>query len=196
MSDHPFDDLARTLASGASRRGVLRAIGGAVLGSLVAAPAQTVLAQGNSTCAHFCAAVFGANTPAAGQCTSDAAHGNGLCVKCGARTSPSSICCSRNGRGLCSSYSSATCCQAPANATATCTNGTCGFTCKQDYTLCQGACVPTCTGGTTLNMSTCTCTATCTPPGGPCDLNNPGACCNRGCLCASLPCPPNQAVCL
>jgi hypothetical protein len=85
MSEHPFDDLARTLATGASRRGVLKAIGGAVLGSLVAAPPQPVLAD-NSACAHFCASVFGADTRAAGQCTSDAAHGKGLCHTCGGST--------------------------------------------------------------------------------------------------------------
>src|SRR4051812_18442945 len=83
MRDHPFDDLARTLAVSASRRQALRTIGGALVGALVAAPARQVLAQGNSTCAQFCAAVFGAGTPAAGQCTSEAAHGQGLCYTCG-----------------------------------------------------------------------------------------------------------------
>ena len=36
MSDHPFDDLARTLASGASRRGVLKALLATAAGSLFA----------------------------------------------------------------------------------------------------------------------------------------------------------------
>src|SRR5690349_1324059 len=88
MSEHPFDSLARALAAGASRRGVLRALGGAVVGTLVAAPPRVVLAD-NSACAQFCAATFGANTSAAGQCTSDAAHGNpkSLCSTCGPASS-------------------------------------------------------------------------------------------------------------
>src|SRR5262249_26009436 len=33
-------------------------------------------------------------------------------------------------------------CSAPASATATCTNGTCGFACNQDFHLCEGSCIP------------------------------------------------------
>jgi hypothetical protein len=213
MSDHPFDSLARTLAGGASRRGVLRVLGGAVLGTLVAAPTQTVLAAGNSACAHFCAATFGADTPAASQCTSDAAHGRGLCYTCGPASAggTKSICCPRNGRGLCTSYSTATCCTAPQTCGGGGTPGVCGCT---PTTCPTGVCGPISNGcGGTVNCicgtgqicsngqcvtptTTTTPAPTCTPPGGPCDLTNPGACCNQACFCASAACPPNQAVCL
>ena len=179
MSERPFDSLARTLAGGASRRGVLRAIGGAVLGSLVAAPAQAVLAAGNSACAHFCAAVFGADTPAAGQCTSDAAHGKGLCYTCGPASSgggisPSSICCARNGSGVCSSYSTATCCatgqtctsngQCVAPTTTTTTTTAClanGSTCSGNGACCSGIC---CQGTCCASGQVCLSNGTCATP--------------------------------
>lgn len=37
---------------------------------------------GNAACAHFCADLFG-DTPAAGTCTSEAAHDTGTCYECG-----------------------------------------------------------------------------------------------------------------
>ena len=82
-----FGDLTKTLAAGASRRRLLKRLGGGLgavaldgLGrrEMEAAPG------GNSACAHFCNAVFGEGTPAQSQCASDGAHHRGLCfAPCG-----------------------------------------------------------------------------------------------------------------
>ena len=122
MDRNRFDDLTRVLAQGTSRRQALKLLGGGLLAALVPG---SVLAKGggNSNCAKFCATTFGADTPAAGKCTSDAAHGKGLCYTCGPASSGGTkgICCSTNPNGTCTSYSSATCC----SGSATCQNGTC-----------------------------------------------------------------------
>jgi len=115
MEPTKFDDLTKTLATSTSRRQALRRMGGTLSGVLVASwPVGQVLAKGggNSACAHFCASVFGADTPAADQCTSDAAHHKGLCYSCGpaSPTGSQSICCLENSDDTCSSYNGATCC--------------------------------------------------------------------------------------
>ena len=180
MSDHPFDDLARTLAAGASRRGVLRAIGGAVLGTLVAAPPRPVLADGNADCAHFCDDVEPPG-PGRGECKSDAAQQQGLCYTCGpaATAGHPDVCGVGTSSVTCCTVASPTCCgnatcvnlqsdvtncgtcgnacKAPANASAVCTNGKCGFVCNAGFVLCQGKCVPTCPDGEVLDPTTCTC---------------------------------------
>src|SRR5690348_9612209 len=75
--DHTrFDDLTRSLATSVSRRQVLRLLGGSLLAAFV--PERVLAGGGNSNCAKFCAQVFGAHTPAADKCTSDAAHQTGL----------------------------------------------------------------------------------------------------------------------
>jgi len=52
---------------------------------------------GNSACAAFCAQVFG-DTKAAGQCTSQAAHGAGPCYSCaGPLGQPCPLCQTCNG---------------------------------------------------------------------------------------------------
>jgi hypothetical protein len=195
MSDHPFDSLARTLADGTSRRGVFRALGGVMLGSLVAASPRAVLAQtssGNSACAHFCAAVFGADTPAASQCTSDAAHGKGLCYTCGPASTggTKSICCPKNGAGQCSSYSVATCC-------------TSGQTCSGDQCICgegcfsitttEGGSICVCRAGT--SCQSCTASVQC-GPGEVCGTNvgcGSGGFCTTFTLCGGCPGPPTRA---
>jgi hypothetical protein len=147
-------------------------------------------------CAHFCAAVFGADTPAAGQCTSDAAHGTGLCATCGT-TAPADICCTRTAAGMCDPSRPATCCSVPANATVTCREGTCGFACKTGYADCDndprngcevdltsdplhcGACSSACPIRETCYHGTCRCVF----PGEPPDLYRsvvPSTCCDNG----------------
>jgi hypothetical protein len=140
MRDDPFDTLARTLAMGASRRQALWTVGGALVGALVASPARQVLAQGNSACARFCAATFGAETPAAGQCTSDAAHGRGLCYTCGPASAGGTkpICCPRNPNGTCPSSGSATCCAAGQS----CVNGVCCPNCFALFGSASTCCPP------------------------------------------------------
>jgi hypothetical protein len=136
-----FDRLTRALATSTSRRQALRRIGGTLGGAALASwPLGKALAKGggNSECAHFCAQIFGADTPAAGQCTSDAAHGTGLCYSCGPASPAGTqqICCSQNADGTCSSYSGASCCTL--------------------YQFCfQGVCEESCfTSGTLVAMAT------------------------------------------
>ena len=112
-----WDELSKALASGVPRRKALRMFGSALVGAiLIGGRFEKALASGggNSACAHFCASVFGANTQAAGKCTSDAAHKRGLCYTCGPASlgggvAPSSICCTRNASGFCPSYSTTFC---------------------------------------------------------------------------------------
>jgi len=148
MNDSRFDAFTKALATPTSRRTALRRIGGAITGAILASwPFGHTLAS-NSACAHFCNAVFGADTPAAKQCISDAAHGKGLCHQCGSAT-PSSICCSRNSSGYCSSYSGAHC---PCNATqcqkCDATAGTCVSSCASGQVcLSNGSCATPCSSG-------------------------------------------------
>ncbi len=148
MESSTFDELTRVLASSTSRRQVLKTITAATLGGMLGLGGISVALANNSACAHFCASVFGADTPAAGQCTSDAAHHKGLCYSCGP-ASPAgtqTICCSENSSGQCTSYSSATCC----SGVQTCQNGGCctpdgansGQTnaCTQNSDCCSGFC--------------------------------------------------------
>jgi hypothetical protein len=112
-----WDELSKALASGVPRRKALWMFGSALVGSiLIGGRFEKAFAggSGNSACAKFCASVFGASTPAAGKCTSDAAHKRGLCYTCGPASpgggvTPSSVCCTRNARNFCSSYSTTTC---------------------------------------------------------------------------------------
>ena len=93
MNPTNFDELTKELAKSTSRRHALKtiltaSIGGVVgLGAIRSVFGNKIKCGGgpsNSDCAHWCAAVFGPNTPAAGQCTSDAAHNRGACCQCGA----------------------------------------------------------------------------------------------------------------
>src|SRR6266576_7002877 len=178
MQPSNFDELTKALATSTSRRHALRLIVTASIGGLfglggistafgrhqhrakIAKPSPGG-SPGNSKCAQFCAAVFGPNTPAANQCTSDAAHnkmGN-LCQQCGGNAA--SICCEKTG-GFCNgSITGATCC----DSSHTCIDGSCcpnsnvcGTTCLTvscDSSQCltcdenQGACVSTCSSGQT-----------------------------------------------
>src|SRR5437868_789074 len=84
--ENRFDELAKALAQGVSRREALRRFGGGLVGVLVASLgldrgwAKPNGGGGNSDCAKFCHEVFSGQE--AGQCTSDAAHGQGACVAC------------------------------------------------------------------------------------------------------------------
>jgi Cys-rich repeat protein len=82
MDGNRFDSMTRALGQGRSRRGVVKGLAGAALGAVGLARFGAADAASNSACAKFCAQVFGANTTAAGQCTSNAAKGTGPCVAC------------------------------------------------------------------------------------------------------------------
>ena len=106
MDRDTFDRLTRTLASGTSRRSLIHAAVASGLGALTIGGFGEAEAKrrghkghgkghgngngngnghghkgGNSACAHFCHEVFSGSD--AGHCTSDAAHGTGLCFQCG-----------------------------------------------------------------------------------------------------------------
>ena len=181
MDSSRFDEFTKALVTAKTRRAALRRIGGILAGVSLAELFPGLASANNSACAHFCAAVFGADTPAAGQCTSDAAHGKGLCHSCGSNADPSSICCVRNSSGFCSSYSATLPCSCPSGQT--CQNGTCAYvaacigqSCSTDADCCQNAfCTATfcntggqgvcCGGGGVFCISDSDCCC-----GAPCDL--------------------------
>jgi hypothetical protein len=196
MNPSNFDDLTKALANSTSRRHALRTIVTASVGSLLGVGGistafgrhrrRSKIAKpsgpppGNSNCAKWCAQVFGPNTPAAGQCTSDAARGRGLCKECGS-VAPSSICCVRV-NGYCNGTAGA-CCSAgcPGCPTGqTCTTTGC---CPNDL-ACNGVC---CTSGQTcVNGSCCSnpCGSTCCGSSETC-VN--GSCCSNVNVCTRAP---------
>ena len=135
MEPTKFDDLTKALATSTSRRQALKTIAATTLGSILGLSGIGTAFGKNKTCAQWCAAVFGDNTPAAKQCTSDAAHGTGLCQTCGSATPTSSICCTRNASGFCSSYSPTLPCACPSGQT--CQNGTCSVCANPASEICN-----------------------------------------------------------
>ena len=181
MDPTTFDELTKALATSTSRRQALRRIGGTLTGVVLASLFPGRILASNSSCAKFCNAVFGADTPAAMQCISDAAHHKGLCYTCGPAspggTKP--ICCPENGSGQCTSYSSATCC--------TSGQGCCSGTCTDLNTTSNcGSCGNTCSGTTPA-----CCSGTCADLSS--DPNNCGTCGN---VCSSGTCQSGQCGCL
>src|SRR5689334_3389803 len=88
MDPSCFDDLTKTIATATSRRQALRRIGGILGGTALAALFPGLAFASNSVCAKFCAAVFGANTPAAKQCTSDALMARACAIPVAAQPPP------------------------------------------------------------------------------------------------------------
>ncbi len=123
MDPEKFDAFTKAIATATSRRQALRRIGAMLGGTALAGLFPGLARADNSACAHFCASVFGADTPATAQCTSDATHHKGLCYTCGPASPGGTrpICCPENPNGTCNSYSSATCC----TSEQVCQNGTC-----------------------------------------------------------------------
>jgi Stigma-specific protein, Stig1 len=215
MDGDRFDSLTRALGSGRSRRSVVKGLGKGIGAAALGAVGLSRLGKaeaaggGNSACAHFCTAAFPPG-PARGQCVSDAAHGTGACVACGADITHfcNGVCVNPatdvNNCGACGNV-----CSAPANATATCASGTCGFTCASGFTLCNGACVNeqtdtnncgscgnVCPTGASCANDVCACPSSQTACGGACvdttsDSNNCGACgtaCGGGDVCTAGQC--------
>src|SRR5438105_14015127 len=108
MQPTNFDELTKALASSTSRRHALRTIIAASVGSFFGLGGIRSVFGSNRNCAQWCAQVFGPNTPAAMQCTSDGAHHKDLCITCPNTVTPSSACC-LNPTGYCSRYSAAHC---------------------------------------------------------------------------------------
>ena len=154
-----FDDLARSLAQGRTRKSVLKAGVGAI-GMAVAAAlpgrARADQPQGNDDCAHFCTSVFPPG-PARGDCISAAAHGEGICFECGpaAIQPPVRVLCV----DLCCAVGEICCNDHCVNPATACTGGhvfnvaTCSCVCPTGTTECAGICVNTQTD--THNCGTC-----------------------------------------
>jgi hypothetical protein len=188
MESNIFDEMTKAIATATSRREALRRIGGILGGTALAGLFPGLALADNSACAHFCNSVFGGDTPASAQCASDATKHKGLCYSCGPASSGGTkpICCTKNGSGYCTSYSSTTCC----GSGTTCLGGSCcananvcGSTClaapcaASQCLTCNptsGTCVSTCSNGQTCQNGAC-----CTPNGGFCTQN--GQCCSGTC---------------
>ena len=82
MDQERFDRITRTLASGQSRRGVLKGVTGMAVGGLLAVAfggSKATVARSNSECAHLCIEMFPPGK-ARGDCISQGARGQGPCV--------------------------------------------------------------------------------------------------------------------
>src|SRR5438874_12579121 len=198
MQPSNFDELTKALATSTSQRHALRLIVTASIGGLLGIGGistafgrhrhrtkSTTFSSGgtksNKDCAKWCAQVFGPNTSAAGQCTSDATHNRGLCVQCGSATPPSSICCVRNTSGYCNGTSVAACCTSGQH----CCSGTCSECCADTD----------CTHGNTCGSNnTCVCGSGAGCTGSNTCLN--GSCCPNANVCgSSCSCPSGQTCC-
>src|SRR5438270_6083664 len=181
---HPsnFDELTKVLASSTSPRHALRTIVAASVGSFFGLGGIRSVFGANRDCAKWCKQVFGPNTPAAMQCTSDGAHHKGLCITCPNSVTPSSVCCVKNTSGYCSSYTGAHCCASGQN----CQNGQCVTPCTQAGQACtvNNCCSP----GLCCNGICCSSGQTCLSSGC-CDSAN--VC---GSTCLSAPCATNQCL--
>ncbi len=198
MDGQRFDDLTRRFGSARSRRSVLRGFGAAVLGGLGIGRlgGGDAGAAGNSDCAHWCSTYFsGADR---GRCTSDAAHGRGVCSQCGPAAPANNgmqlcggVCIAEcpvptescHLRGVCDPGTRA-CTNPPAPAGTPCNDGN---ACTQtDACNGQGVCV----GGNPVQCAApdqCHDRGTCDPVTGTCsNPNKPdGTACNDGNACTS-----------
>ena len=223
MNPSNFDELTRALAETRSRRHALRVIVTASIGGLFGLtgistafgrhrvrPKRPAPPRGNSGCVDWCAQVFGPNTSAAGQCTSDAARGRGLCATCGSSTPPQNICCKRLTNGYCSGTSAARCpCNSSNCETCDTSHGTCGPACSGSQTCCGGNCKNTqtdesncgtcgnaCDLGETCCSGVCKNTDTDSNNCGACGTacSSPNTCVDGQCICVTPPPPPTGTI--
>lgn len=143
MDGERFDAISRALARQTSRRGVARGgltVGLGALAAIVGRSAATALAA-NAACAAFCRQL--PPGPARGRCTSDAAHGQGVCYECGPGnpTANQQLC---GETCVDTNVSTDHCggCDQPCPDGKPCVNGVCG--CPDYYAFCPhdgGSCV-------------------------------------------------------
>ena len=213
---HQFDELAKDLARGVSRRQALRRFGEGLAGTLLASLGlESAWAKpgdpggGNSDCAHFCNAVYPPGSDR-GHCKSDAAHGQGLCTQCGpaAPAGHGPVCgvqaspfCCNSGESCCdNAYCSnlktdlANCgachnvCPDRAHAVRTCTGGVCGYTCLAGFGDCDASADNGCETNLLTDVGHCgACSTACPTPA------NAMATCVRG-QCGFV-CNPGFADC-
>jgi len=81
-----FDDLAKALASGMSRREALRRAGIAAAGTLFFFRPVGAYAGEGGNCKHFCRFVYGEGTSAYKECLQSAKKGKGACYEFGPKS--------------------------------------------------------------------------------------------------------------
>jgi len=186
MDPTKFDELTKALATPTSRRQALRRIGGILGGTALAGLFPGLALASNSACAKFCNAVFGDNTPVLGNYFSDAAVGKRLYHTC-CSAAPSSICCTRNISGFCSSYNGADCpCDSSQCLTCDSSSGTCvgcpTGTCQSGQCVCVGL-NANCTSASQCcpsSQGTVLCSVRDTSGGGACGPIPQNVCCIEG----------------
>jgi hypothetical protein len=176
-----FDQLAREVAEGLSRREAMRRLGFGLAGMLLASfGRQPVWGQGNSDCAQFCDAVFPPGSDR-GLCKSDAAQGAGICFQCGpgAPAGHADFCNVPGVGPTCCPPTAPSCCNGRCVSLGTNVNncGQCGLACPSGQACCNGACINTQT-----------------------DVNHCGGCgqsCPAGqsCVGGTCGCPAGQTLC-
>jgi hypothetical protein len=180
--DNRFDELAKALAEGVSRREALRRLGGGLLTAMLASLGlETAWGQGRgggggggssfTKCSTYCNKL---PRPQRSNC-------NSACQQCGGNTDH-----------LCPSTDSdkVACC----SQGQTCVGGTCAA-CPQGQALCGVTCCPLtqvccngvcCGAGQTCISSMCQANSNCQPTNGPCQVNDD---------CCSMSCNPMMGVC-
>ena len=186
--DHPsavdtqFDEWAKAVAHGLTRRKTLQLIGGTFTGAFLAlrgSKAWATPSPGTQGCGHICAPLFNPSNQAAfNACTQacedcQSCHGNPSLTT----TAPQVLVCS--GATPCRSGSGVICCtvdaQTPANS----------------QTCCHGACYNPCTGGQVLSATTCTCAC---PSGSQC-CSGQEVCLDHLDVCCGGTCVPSGQCC-
>ena len=145
MDGQRFDDFARALAVGTSRRRMLRGVAGG-LGAGLAAALGVRAARAESDCATFCKELPPGQR---GQCVADCQHGEGLFAAC--ERDPARLCPAADGN-------SATCCASGQP----CRDGHCG--CPEFHEFCRATqtcvinnCLFNQRGRLIFNPDTCAC---------------------------------------
>ncbi len=152
---YQLDELSKALASGVSRRDVLKRIGAGLTGAVLASVGTRRATAAPSTCAVFCAEVTQSG-PANAQCRQACRQcGNDPSLLCGGFGRPF-ICCAPNS-SCCFSQTGEFCCPSGTECCGEgcCASGTCCFTqdgptccpsgqtCAYDPNTGTGTCVPT-----------------------------------------------------
>ena len=189
--DTQFDEWAKAVAHGLTRRKVLQLLSGGLTGALMALrgpKASAAPAIGVKGCGHICAPLFNPHNQGAFEACTQACDDCKSCRGIPMMTSMNSFMCNnatpcRNaGSGLICCSSGQNCCAAVC-CTGTCCGGNC---CPSNMECCGSTCVSPCSPGYSLDPQTCQCV---------CDTPCAGGCCQSGEICCGTTCVSASAVC-